>query len=52
MALQGLVDLSAQEPAMVDGVSRLVDTALNDDAPSIRARARKLKKQLDRQTRD
>lgn len=51
MALQGLVDLSAQEPAIVNDVNRLIDTALADDAPSVRARARKLKQQLERQTR-
>ena len=50
MALQGLVDLTVQEPSLIPTVKRKVSTALRTGAPSVRARARKLKEQLDRQS--
>ena len=48
MALQGLVDLATATPSLVTAVIPLVNDALEADVPSVRARARKLKKQLNR----
>ncbi len=47
MALQGLVDLTAQDPSLLPEVKRTVSAALKTGAPSARARARRLKEQLD-----
>lgn len=47
MALQGLSDLAAQEPSIIKDVSKLIDSAMTSEAPSVRARARKLKTQIE-----
>ena len=48
MALQGLVDLTAQDPSLLPSIKRRVSAALKSDVPSMQARARKLKDVLDR----
>ncbi len=48
MALQGLVDLTAQDSSLLPHVRSLVEDALKIGAPSVRARARHLKAQLDK----
>lgn len=46
-SLNGLYELSSAVPSIIPRVLQMVQTALNDDAPAIRARARNIMKAVD-----